>query len=657
MEKILLGSFTYHQQSGIHPRYGGRFGSWQNHPSGIHPRLVCQCIIFIVVASSLSKTPLCQFHHIVSRQKGRREKDSGYGHDMSHVASKECSKSTASTTSEKDNELLPLSSESSETTTTATTTIITNPGIAERLEQDIVGFESYGFSFHRRHGGDGTIGILIRSSSSTITSCCCLQIQVSNVSLMASIGPFLRTLVRLCIHPINPRCLHARIVLLDCNNNKTSPRSIAHAIHMIIRNSMGAALFMDLHIVLPRAAISTVHQQVLEVMKQNDDGCYEYPSVILHDAPTNEDEEDCFFVVGGCDHDRMMKKPFSIDLGTFVPNENDDTTNNNKKGTTTNTSSSSSSSSQPPCIRNPLTFTCLDEYDPQQHYLNLNVSTRMCTVRLTPLLFHLSQRLLLSFFHQSEPSLSRNTTTTTATFSSLQQEQEQKQQATNQDDNSKTKIILMVCLEKISNLYRVLMLIRDYYYYYDDDDDDNGSGGDKEHQQQQLQLVVVCKSSNIQQRFQSEANTFCVKNHIKLGGGNNLTIRILTIQTAKDFLIQQQQQQYDSKVRVIGFDLHDNARTLLSNHHHYGNDGIEMKNLLLGSSTVAEAEAAANGGNPTSSTITTTSIIILGFESDGIPKTIDEVITEYVQIESRTSINVVAAFSIVLHIVMTMTTT
>jgi len=46
----------------------------------------------------------------------------------------------------------------------------------------------------------------------------------------------------------------------------------------------------------------------------------------------------------------------------------------------------------------------------------------------------------------------------------------------------------------------------------------------------------------------------------------------------------------------------------------------------------------------------TANVIVWGFESDGIPSIIDKHITEYVQVQSRTSVNVIAAVSILLHV-------
>ena len=93
------------------------------------------------------------------------------------------------------------------------------------------------------------------------------------------------------------------------------------------------------------------------------------------------------------------------------------------------------------------------------------------------------------------------------------------------------------------------------------------------------------------------------------------TPRVLSIADTREFLLRENDFQ-----SIIGFDLHPNAKVL-------SNKNTEVITSLKSSSA-----------------------IILGYESDGIPTPIDNLVTEYVQIESRTSINVVAAFSIALHV-------
>lgn len=424
------------------------------------------------------------------------------------------------------------------------TTKISNPGIAERLEKDTPYFEGYGFEFQRH--ADGT-GILTSTTIPTTTAPLLkLQILVSRVALVASIGPYLRTLVRLCVDPIDPRLLQAVVVVEECRSLDDNARSLAHAIHMLIRNSMGAALFLDLRVAVPTSKV----QAVLDRMQQNDHGCYEYPTVQLLQA------DECFV-------DKSVSRigePFPIDLGLVQQGMN-----------------------SPPSIQSPIAPDCLDGFDANIHFVDLKVSTRMCSVRLTPLLYHLSQRLLGKKGLSKAPPISQ-----------------QNLQAQHQP-------VIVVCLEKIANLYRVIMLVRDY----------------RELTTFQRQLVVVCKSDSVQ-RFQAEAQNFCAKNYALPSNESKVLFpRVLSIEQARQVVATTATapQENHHKPAVVGFDLHKTAKVL--------SEDCQQAKAVLGSAGA----------------------ILLGYESDGIPPPLDQLVSEYVQIQSRTSVNVVAAFSIVLHVI------
>jgi len=352
---------------------------------------------------------------------------------------------------------------------------------------------------------------------------------------------------------------------------------------------MGAALFLNLHVVLPPGTTCRREQVLARTQQQqnnNDGGFSEYPSVMVH---YYEDylEDSCH----KCMSNERTRLPFHIDLGLVAQEPN---------------------SVIPPRIENPLSYDCLQNFHPAQHYISLNVSTRMCTVRLTPLLYHLSQRLL-------EGDIPRTITrtqppNTSSIVSPKQQQQHQPQHSP----------LIMVCLEKIANLYRVIMLLRDY--------------GGLSSTLVQRNLVVVCKSKSVAQRFHSEAQTFISKKLFveeKDERGESLLIppnflvRVVSIEEAREILVNDivhssQPQQHSEKI-VIGFDLHEHAHTLgqSNNNNHHDNP----TNVILGSAGA----------------------VILGYESDGIPDKLQQLISHYVQIQSRTSVNVVAAFSIALH--------
>jgi hypothetical protein len=527
-------------------------------------------------------------------------------------------------------------------------THIMNPGIGERLEKDTSCFESYGFTFHRdtitcsnnsNKNDDGSSSEqnnnnyhgIFHSIDDPIVPSASLYIQVSTVSLIASIGPYLRTLVRLCVHPINPRSLQAIVVIGDedekkkmtkkkkhnnNNNDDDASRSIAHAIHMLIRNSMGAALFLNLHVVLPTG---TSREKVLEKMEQNDDGCYEYPSVTVHEHENkyeheHEHEHDSNSSIirsNGGDYNIMIrsKQPFIIDLGLVQESDG-----------------------VPPSIDKPLSHDCLHRFDPMRHFLSLQVTTRMCTIRLTPLIYHLSQRLLLLVGKNYDETI------TAPPASSSSEEEEDRipiivsksEQQPQKNHQHQHQPMILVCLEKISNLYRVLMLVRDY----------GGIGTIGR------QLVVVCKLDSTVERFRLEAINFISKNFFKrkkkksssshanknededesLLSSSLYFPRVVSIKEARELIVKDiinsSCPSLSSFPNVIGFDLHENAMTLSENN--------EDAKLIL------ESAGA----------------VILGYESDGIPQPINEIISQYVQIQSRTSVNVVAAFSIVLHAIM-----
>ena len=449
-------------------------------------------------------------------------------------------------------------------------TRISNPGIAERLEKDVSCFnKSYGFEF-RRGGGDN--GIFVSRNISSVRPIACIRIQVQDSSLVSSIGPFLRTLVRLCVEPIDPRSLLATVIISNCHKKKKSDdvvRSIAHEIHMLIRNSMMTALFVNLHIILPP---DTRRDSVLEKMKENENGCYEYPSVTLHEYSSSSSSSSLCDQMGN-------RKPFHIELGLMKE-----------------------SSNAPPIVTKPIPRDCLVKeqndgndddnacFDLSTHYISIFVTTRMCTIRLTPIIYHLSQGLSPRVF----VSRSNNTNTTTPPTATT------------------NNPMIVVCLEKVSNLYRVLMLARDY-------------GGISCIGQN---LVIICHNDVVVETFDKAAKEFVSKNFLKReerrqkqqqqdGIDFNTSCcyhpKVVSIENAKTI--------FESLSNIVGIDLHENAVTL---------DGINTNSEAM---TILGSAGA----------------IIFGFESDGIPGQFNKSISQYVQVQSRTSINVVAAVAIFLH--------
>jgi len=239
-------------------------------------------------------------------------------------------------------------------------TTITNPGMIDRLEQDISEYERFGFAFTRGTptGTTSQSALFHRTEGIPTPTLATLWLSVSDQSLAASVGPFLRTLVRIC--DINPRSLRVYVsfdwaIHIPPTSPSSStiveavdiPRRIGHEIHMMIRNSMASALFLDLHVVLP----TTLSKRcVVESMTDDaDGGCYAYPTVVIHERTA--------------DMDSLM------DTQRFVW----------KQAQT--------------CNRNIIPLDCLEGIRLEEEHVYLEITTRMCTVRFTPVLFHLSNLL------------------------------------------------------------------------------------------------------------------------------------------------------------------------------------------------------------------------------------------------------------------------
>ena len=78
----------------------------------------------------------------------------------------------------------------------------------------------------------------------------------------------------------------------------------------------------------------------------------------------------------------------------------------------------------------------------------------------------------------------------------------------------------------------------------------------------------------------------------------------------------------------MAVDLHPNALTLDA-------DGVDVD-------TIQDPMMALN-------LLTSCDVLIWGFEKDGIPAKLDVLSNEYVQVRCRSSLNIVAAMSIVMH--------
>mmetsp|Transcript_4881 Transcript_4881/g.8330 ORF Transcript_4881/g.8330 Transcript_4881/m.8330 type:complete len:507 (-) Transcript_4881:744-2264(-) len=488
-------------------------------------------------------------------------------------------------------------------------TRMTNPGIIDRLEQDIQDYlHEFGFRIERECNDDNDVDYqtplkdtaviyiptlpysysvnttdegtptIITNTQSISGPVGTLHLHIQNESLLPTIGPLLRTLLRLAVH-IPPQSLRA---ILYCDfvldplhklskmsalqqrehleqQEEIAARKMVNAVHMLVRNSMGSALCLDVAIVLPcywrrrksdggadvdegRKSLPISKLAVEQAMEGNCDACY--PSIHLEERVDNE------IVFSSCDN--------GIDSGSY-----------------------------PSSIR-------------------LTVSTRMCTVRHQPLLFR--------WVSQIGSDHSVDATETVHSILPLQ---------TRLDDH---KVPLIVaCIEKPGNLHRILMLCYQYRPRFTS---------------VLSNLIVVMpddgERSGLKQLFQEAIDHFC-RSILNQDGtyvqdSDEGCLSTLSYEGDAVSLIRSRlQHEQDGRTSstpqepsIIGIDLHPNALT------------------LSGSDYACQAQAALVNANA----------IIFGYESTGIPQNIDEILNSWVQIPSRSSINLVAAMSIIFDVMM-----
>lgn len=584
---------------------------------------------------------------------------------------------------------------------TSVTTILTNPGIIDRLEQDIDDYLSpfgfhlerqqqheqedgersgncravltiprlpYTYSYnniitpHERMMKDG--GASRSSSTSTTTNiitttteaaegCACgptatpigtLHLHIHQESLLSTVGPLLRTFLRLSPSHISPRRLRAIIhcdehyFVLDAlqklakmnaeqrchqlnRQEEISARKMAHYIHMLVRNSMGAALCLELVVVLPcywmrtlsvlqngegeeggntinakGATITSGSKVPISVetvqleMQNNPDACY-YPSVQLVEAAAT-------------------------------------TTNNKDEEQPSNRSNS-------------------DDNDDNPTSIHLDVQTRMCTVRHQPLIFQWLHSL--SSMHNDEGvDECKHADVHVAT-------------TTDCGDPYSTKAkdatpVIMACIQKVGNLHRILMLCHDY-----DKVDPNrckcNDSGKEDDTAQSIQssymisnLIVIIPNANpddakdeqqpdkLLRDFEEAVDHFHKVIINPNGDKNELCHRptfVYENEAAEQIplIVEQRQAQTMQSTAsnyqhsLVGIDLHPDALTLQGDY--------------------ATTSSTEHTVSPALRLMRDADAIVFGYESSGIPDTVANQLNGWVQIPSRSSINVVAAMSII----------
>ena len=528
-------------------------------------------------------------------------------------------------------------------------TILTNPGIINRLEQDINDYLSpFGYSLERlrdsavedddncKAASNNSVSRAVLTTphfpysyttttnnaisseqhevaatnlSSTTTSypICTLHLHIHNESLFPTIGPLLRTYLRLSPCHISP--IHLRAII-HCNHFTIDPltkydkmnmqqkrellqkqeeacaRMMLRNIHLVIRNSMGSALCIELIVVLP---------------------CYWKRKVVEDNTNWNSsgnDEGSGSNEGSSSAPDSRTKVPISVESVKQAMQNNNDA---NYPTVQLQVEEQSSENMVDKDCR--IGGNC-------NNTLHLHIETRMCTVRHQPLLFR--------WLHQLQYDSMLLNNDESAVCEMPNQVQPSSQQAIP---------LIVACIEKVANLHRILMICYDC---------DKNRGDDDSEPLLLTKVVVILPNTSTDQavKILREFNDAVDNFHkVILGqGGNDICYgqryrptfvyeedaaeQICTI------IEQHKSTQSSSQSSIIGIDLHPDAFTLNGDYITNRNSSAMVK--------LRHADA-----------------IVFGYESTGIPDTISDILlNSWIQIPNRSSINVVAAITIVLDALM-----
>lgn len=467
----------------------------------------------------------------------------------------------------------------------STTIQLTNPGIILRLDQDIADYLSpFGYELTYPSEDDGTdvnTAVLtipvLRDAEPPIKT---LHIHIHDEDLVPTIGPLIRTYLRLSDAKLHPKRLRA---IVDCwftvqckdtavdNAEDAAAKRMAHHIHMLIRNSMGSALCLDLVVVLPFyfRETETAHLTIPAIrtaMDNNADTCY--TNVTLRTRDSEEGSSDF--------------SEFKSHTSTF----------------------------------------------------HVHVNTRMCTVRHQPKLFR-----WLASPSSFDKSHSYN--------------------QTNEIKKAKSQTVI-ACIEKVANLHRILMLCYDY-----DNDvlNGNNSGNDigivDKSALLLLNVIVVIPRMENENHISTES---CVPSSSKKKKIPKSLLQHYdeAIQHFHSVVFGKHKQQFkfyrpkivyedesvdemrfistsnDSRHIVLGIDLHPDALTLCGDYEAYMKSNNSHPQHVLQTAPTYHAMHELQKAKA----------IVFGYESTGIPACIQKCLNAWVQIPSRSSINVVASMSI-----------
>lgn len=501
---------------------------------------------------------------------------------------------------------------------------LTNPGIIDRLDQDIADYLSiFGFRLKwdvdhdkeqknsgcRMRNGRCKAALLVprlpysysktttTETESNIHNCCAmngvvvatstaipsptpvsgplqtLHLHVYNGSLLATVGPLLRTFLRLSPHEVSPlrlrAVIHCKFTMdaLEKINKMSSEQKlqqlnrqeelnakrVAHHVHMLVRNSMGSALCMELVYILP---------------------CY-------WRRKTDKDEEVVVAISHGTSVsvDRMSV-PISSNSVKLAMRDNPDACYPTVQ-----------------LVEQHDETTMLGSYPSDGKYsssvLNLHVRTRMCTVRHQPLLF----QWIYSWQHPTtNPSL-------------------------HPKPRRRDRVPLIItCIEKVGNLHRILMLCHDHGKEYCST---NGTGKNSF-----LSEVVVVMPVSAGEQYDKSRRNFndAIDNFHKVIVGKergrqqedmkkHMRPTLVYEEGAAEMICEMIKERRlstrttQSLPQIVGIDLHADALILDGNYATKASTSPALQML-------SDADA-----------------ILFGYESTGIPQTIANlVLTNWVQI-------------------------
>lgn len=500
---------------------------------------------------------------------------------------------------------------------TTTTTVLTNPGIINRLELDINEYPlHWGFRIERLISGNHA------ASNNAVFHTPPLQqhdhkplgtlhLRVLDEKLISTVGPLLRTYVRLSHSVTSPMRFKA---IVDCDfimivniddevdvaksiarrmqreeheDNKNNEKEtgeylssseiaasrMAHHVHVIVRNSMGSALCLDLFVILPRYRVRIRDETTTKIDGQQQEE---------EEEKKHDDDTKIMSLSSRSVELAMQRNPDACYPSIRVVD----------------------------CHR--AGIQSFDTMAAAATTLVLEVRTRMCTVLHSPLVFKWLHSLSswptnehnsLSASDLSEPIVRRG------------------------DEDTKAALpIVVACIEKVANLHRLLMLCHSL--------DINLLSN----------IVVVLPNVVADGRRKDEIRlrqfVDAVDNFYKVVVVNsdrgNVKCHHMPIilhedralEVIADMMIERSHAMSTSSAIVpcselqsmVGIDLHPSA-------------------LILDGNYITTSPALRKLRNADA--------IVFGYESTGIPDVLTTPLNDWVQIPSRSSINVIAAMSII----------